>query len=345
MLLTLQRNHDVTSCSHNAFMFAWVFAGIPILIAFAGNLIITIILLWDVTALSRQMQKLANSWRQGSLDETQNDAGLLRRLSRRMSSFRLSEPGLPLTNPDRSTEVASMVEGSTTSFTLPARSNRSSTRRNGDMKQHLKIQALLYVVAFITVYLFGFINQIAVEINGSAPFIITLIERITNPLQGFCNIIIYTRIRVSSLRSTSNLSWFKAFWTVVKSGANNKSTPGRGREVQTPSSLRNPSLRRPTFRRISPSRIPSLKDPSRPLEQASCGSEQLSEPECSIQHMNINEMSSLQSNSAAEHLSLTRQNEVTFQNSIDQKQYMFNNKDDNVDDDESAFGNEKQFIS
>ena len=177
MLLTLQRNHDVTSCSHNAFIFAWVFAGIPILIAFAGNLIITIILLWDVTALSRQMQKLTNSWRRGSLDETQNDAGLLCRLSRRMPSFSLSAPRLPLTNPDRSTEVASMVEGSTTSFTLPARSNRSNTWLNGDMKQHLKIQALLYVVVFITVYLFGFINRIAVEINGSAPFIITLKKR------------------------------------------------------------------------------------------------------------------------------------------------------------------------
>ena len=49
-----------------------------------------------------------------------------------------------------------------------------------------------------------------------------------NTLQGFFNVIIYTRTSVSRLRSTSNMSWLRAFYTVLKSDSTQYPSDSRG---------------------------------------------------------------------------------------------------------------------
>lgn len=83
------------------------------------------------------------------------------------------------------------------------------------------IQAICYVAAIT--YTFGFSARISEQLTGSVAFPLLVIARITNPLQGALNILIYTRLHVSRLRTNQNISWRRAFWRVISSGADHDS--------------------------------------------------------------------------------------------------------------------------
>ena len=122
-------------------------------------------------------------------------------------------------------------------------SKRMNSSRDDKMKYNLQVQALLYILAFTIVYLFSFINRIFVQVTGSVPYYLLFIARTINPLQGFFNMIIYTRIHVSELRSKSNLPWIRAIWTVLRCKENqfgstqNNTANGRSNRQYRRSSL------------------------------------------------------------------------------------------------------------
>ena len=106
------------------------------------------------------------------------------------------------------------------SFVLPSRSIRQSHQEN-KTEQEMVIQAICYVAAIT--YTFGFSARISEQLTGSVAFPLLVIARITNPLQGALNILIYTRLHVSRLRTNQNISWRRAFWRVISSGADHDS--------------------------------------------------------------------------------------------------------------------------
>lgn len=185
---------------HNAFLYQWLFAGGPILLAFAGNLMATILLIWNLITIRRRLSSLSTSWTRPPIQQSRNGS-IIQRISMRLrSSLSPARPG---------------ARESTTpsSFTVPRRTSRHMP--SDDMLNNLRAQALLYIAAFVFVYLCSFVYRILVQLKGSGPFFLVFIARILNPLQGFFNVLIYTRIRISRLRSTSNISWLKAFWLII----------------------------------------------------------------------------------------------------------------------------------
>ncbi len=124
-----------------------------------------------------------------------------RRFSRRMSSF-ISTSSRQSSGPD------------VTNGRIPLR--RMNSSRDDKMKYYLQVQGLLYILAFFFVYMFSFIARIFVQVTGGVPFALLFLARTLNPLQGFFNMLIFTRMSVSKLRSQSGLSWIKAIWVVLR---------------------------------------------------------------------------------------------------------------------------------
>jgi hypothetical protein len=191
-------------------LFQWAFAGIPILLSLIANLTIMLIIIWSMISLKRRMSRLTD-WRQS---QTSNNESLGVRLSRRMSSIRASILRRPSTL--ETTELNSGNHGSL-EFRRPTGSRRrNSGQRN--MQDDMEKQALYYISANLLILVFPYIFRTIEQINGSPPFVVALLARITNPLQGFLNILIYTRIAVATYRASSGHSWIRSFWIVVQSG-------------------------------------------------------------------------------------------------------------------------------
>ena len=56
------------------------------------------------------------------------------------------------------------------------------------------------------------------------PFVLLLLSRFFNPMQGVFNILVYCRPHVSSLRTNNpGYYWLKAFWQTVRTGGDNNS--------------------------------------------------------------------------------------------------------------------------
>jgi hypothetical protein len=182
----------------------WVFAGGPILIAFLGNLVIVGLLLRNLFALKQQMRRLSTTWNRVSMT-TKNPRSLLE-----AATLPSEKSTLPLSR--RFWKRISLSRGGRDT-------NNQKTMRNScddKMRYHLQVQASLYTIAFLFVYLFPIMNRTIIMVTGSVPPYMLLLSRTINPLQGFFNMIIYTRIPVSELRSKSDLSWLAAFWVVVR---------------------------------------------------------------------------------------------------------------------------------
>ena len=102
--------------------------------------------------------------------------------------------------------------------------NEATSRVNPVLRRHqeVKEQAIFFIVAFVCTYMVSYIHRIYEQINGTSPFWLRLIARVLNSLQGFFNILVYTRPHVTSLRRRhKELNWFQAFWAVVKKGGDN----------------------------------------------------------------------------------------------------------------------------
>ncbi len=210
--------------SAKSYLYQWVFAGGPVLISFLGNLACIFVLIWNMLMLKRQLNRLStSSWRQlrsNERDETDEQRSVFRRLSSQLSSFRSSVRSSISQPTTQQPQVQVAHRSGSITFTRPVQSTRSRTNRY-NMQRDLIVQAMLYSAAFLFVYLFSYIYRIFVQVNGEggggAPFVVVLLARIMQPLQGFLNILVYTRISVLRLYRDSEFSWFQSFWVVVSS--------------------------------------------------------------------------------------------------------------------------------
>ena len=94
-----------------------------------------------------------------------------------------------------------------------SRPSPASVRRLEDITN----RATAYVIGYLLCFTFSLIFQIYG--SDSAPFPIILLARLSFPLQGFFNVLIYTYPHVVSYRrNRTECNWFKAFWEVIKTG-------------------------------------------------------------------------------------------------------------------------------
>ena len=111
--------------------------------------------------------------------------------------------------------VFSLINGVTRS--KKSRSNRAKS---------VTIQAILYVMAFLLSWIFVCVNMIIENKRGTSgvPYVLRLMGKISNPLQGFNTMLVYTRPHVISCRRKhKEYSWLRAFFSVITSGGDNDS--------------------------------------------------------------------------------------------------------------------------
>jgi len=106
--------------------------------------------------------------------------------------------------------------------------------RHSNVEGEVVVQALFYMGCFFITYIFSLISRI-IQIQGSpVPYTLILLGRFFFPLQGFLNIMVYTRPHIVSLRRNNpEYSWFKAFVVVFRAGGDNDSV-GQHRRSVTP---------------------------------------------------------------------------------------------------------------
>jgi len=98
-------------------------------------------------------------------------------------------------------------------------------------------QVLLYMCSFFLTYIFGLVARIIQMQGAQVPYAVILLGRFFLPLQGFFNILMYTRPHIVSLRRNNpEYSWFKAFGIVFKSGGDNDSVGQSQRSSTRPAS-------------------------------------------------------------------------------------------------------------
>lgn len=103
--------------------------------------------------------------------------------------------------------------------------NESIKNRNTQVVQ----QACLFIFAFMATLLPTFINRLYEEANGSSPFWLRLLARTAISMQGFFNVLVYTKPSVESIRKVRpDISWICAFLIVVKSGGDHDGNRLRG---------------------------------------------------------------------------------------------------------------------
>ena len=108
----------------------------------------------------------------------------------------------------------------------PAHQSTTMSMRNRN-KQVVQ-QALLFIISFMTVFMFTYINRITEQITGSSPFWLKVLARTVLSLQGFLNTIVYTRPHVTSIRQRyPSYSWVRSFLIVVKLGGDYDSNDRR----------------------------------------------------------------------------------------------------------------------
>mmetsp|Transcript_11296 Transcript_11296/g.14165 ORF Transcript_11296/g.14165 Transcript_11296/m.14165 type:complete len:424 (+) Transcript_11296:204-1475(+) len=87
------------------------------------------------------------------------------------------------------------------------------------MRKDIYNRGIAYIIGYLMTYTFSVIFYLVNRFTDSTPFALLLLSRITLPLQGLFNILIYTYPHANSYhRNNDTYSWFRAFWEVFKSG-------------------------------------------------------------------------------------------------------------------------------
>lgn len=228
--------------SKNAFLYRWLFAGIPVFLCFVAYIIIMIQICSAVIAQTAQSDRYRSElWQSGrrpgqTRTESATNESRLQRLM--MSIF--------------PSNAESVVEAGGTNFNLSLSLSRANAK-----KREVKQQAMLFIGAFLITASMTYVNRVTEQVVGSSPFWLQWLARFLNGLQGFFNIIVYTKPHVASLRRRhQNYSWFNAFFKVVMKGGDHDRihSSRRHSSVASRSSLVSRSNKRRRSSKLPPER-------------------------------------------------------------------------------------------
>ena len=222
--------------SEKAFLYRAVFVFIPGLIAFLAASGIMIIVFLTVKAQNNITDRYRNPqfWRAGinvpPAREIEIDNNrLLRLISVVFTTNHEDESD----RPERRGTNTSL----TTTRTEQTRLRNSSMRK----VKEVQLQAILFIAAFLFTRLPSLVVRIyEFTSGGDLPFWSHVFAKTTLGLQGFLNILVYTRPHISTFRGRNpGNSWLKAFMIVVKQGGDSDRVHSRRRSSAI---ARRPSL-------------------------------------------------------------------------------------------------------
>lgn len=139
--------------------------------------------------------------------------------------------------------------------------DESNSRPNNSeaVEKEVITQALLYMGCFLLTYILTIVRGLMGMKGQEPPFLLIFLAQFFLPLQGFFNILVYTRPHIISLRRRNpEYSWFKAFIIVFKAGGDNDSVgqSQRSNQYQLPATdsdikRRQENIKRDWNRRMS----------------------------------------------------------------------------------------------
>jgi hypothetical protein len=220
--------------SERAFLYRWIFAGIPVLICFLGCIGIMILICHAAVSVSRNSSRHRNRWRKGqnNVDDDATPPSSIN-LTAELTSLgsKTMHFSLPVINETAAQSPPQPPKAWITRTFSPRLTPGITTSRNMSNRDKEVIQqAKFFIAAFLGTFALTYTNRIVEQITGSYPFWLGLVARTVLSMQGFLNILIYTRPHViTKRRRHTNYSWFKAFIEVVKAGGDNDGNTRRRR--------------------------------------------------------------------------------------------------------------------
>ena len=152
-----------------------------------------------------------------------------------------------------------------TSAAVVSRGDENSSPNDDNVEKEAVVQALLYMGCFFLTYICSVTSQLLNSQGKEVPFVLLLLARFFLPLQGFFNIMVYTRPHIVSVRRNNpTYFWFKAFGIVFKAGGDNDSAGQAQRgSNQQPASAANIKRRQSLIERDHNRRMSNINRQSR----------------------------------------------------------------------------------
>jgi len=234
--VTCRRDLDTCTRGRYAFLYRWIFVGIPVITTFFVVLTCMIRLICAVRKQERKMQR-----------------------------YNFGTPSSPSTG-RRSSLRLSIGRHSITGSRSRNSNNNNSSRQNASQKtQRTTTQAFLYIAAFFVTFIFSLIFQLVYSISRTIIPVLFILQQTTMPAQGFFNFLVFIRPRIqNALQKNTKASFYSAFLEAIKSRGEDpnmarrrRSSIGRRSTVRIStgscftSEHSNKSIQNPAVRRMS----------------------------------------------------------------------------------------------
>jgi hypothetical protein len=171
----------------DAYIYAWVYAGIPLFL----NFMYITYAMWMIYMKVKEVSRGAERWSIGMVGAS-SLSNPIHKEATRSSDKNINDGNLHIRSPTLA--VASQL-GSISS-------NRDRSRY-AERTKGAALQCFLYVIAYVGTRMWSSIVVLIAMFGGTAPFYVHLIENLLLPLQGFANVLIFLRPRIQSIQMTS----------------------------------------------------------------------------------------------------------------------------------------------
>ena len=222
--------------SEKAFLYRWIFVGIPILIAFLASLIIMIKIVAFIGAINKKNQKHRKRAGAGAGADHSTSSSHIARNSSSMiannsasilmdqdseSSPNVMLAPVPPRNRSESRRASFIPPSMRSSLSVFTTASTQAGSESTSTKKYLQVkrQAIFFMATFLSAYLFSYTHRLVEQYFGFRSFTLLMMGKCFFSLRGLLNVLVYTRPHDISLRRKSpSLSWFQAFWAVLKRG-------------------------------------------------------------------------------------------------------------------------------
>jgi hypothetical protein len=239
----------------DAYIYAWVYMGIPLIL-------ICIYISYTMTMIYMKVKEVTGRAERWSIRVV--GASIVSNPSR-MEVPQLSDRNIN----DGSLHIQSQTSNVVTSQrgNISGNDNRGR-KRYAERTKEAAWQAFLYVLAYAVTHMWAFVVCIVEQSGGTNPFYVILIENFFYPLQGFANVFIFLRPRITSIqKSRPEIYYFTAAYHSVfhydevrqrlTESVNSPASPGEGSQSKSGMTNTADSFRKSTGEESDASSVPA----------------------------------------------------------------------------------------
>jgi hypothetical protein len=197
--LRCHRRDDVDCIrGENAYIYAWVYCGIPLILLCLYIVYSMGMIYMQVKQVSRRAEK----WSLGMVGAS------IRSNTSRLEATQWSDRNInDVSTRSQTSELASKRGSISQRGSISGNDNRVRSRYSERTKE-AAWQAFLYVIAYAVTHIWAFI-VFNIELGGGTnPFYLLFIENFFWPLQGFANVFIFLRPRIQAIQKSSPEMFF-----------------------------------------------------------------------------------------------------------------------------------------